>query len=170
MGKHRERTRVARGAEFCLIVGLAPSRGSDPLRPLIGRGMATILRRMTGLTEEEFESAFDRVFLFPSPPIGGAQAPWRDAEFHARSLARDVSRFPRVVLLGPSVANAFGAHGLEPYTWSSTDFAKQVAFAPDPSWGLKDPEFVRRSARWWSELGDRARRAALVREAGIRGS
>jgi len=122
-----------------MIVGQAPSRTSDPKRPLTGR-TGSMLAWWCGLSAEEFQARFvlrNVLSQWPGPaPGGGDVAPTGRS---ARTSLLDVLEqappgVTHVVLLGQAVRRLmFGPASLPPYEWFLVVGGHWIAWAPHPS-------------------------------------
>ena len=118
-----------------LLLGAAPSRSSDPSRPLIGGHSGTKLQELCGLNLRQYFEAFDRADLLQAYP--GSIWPKVQASAAAAALLPAL-RGRRVVLVGRGVAEAFGlrAPALEwtrlLYSGDASAYI-EVAYLPHPS-------------------------------------
>lgn len=135
-----------------MLVGQAPSRTSDPARPLSGEPLSTKLAALCGLTVPEYLEAFDRRNLLPLWPGKNGKGdlfPIRAA----RAAAADMSVLlvdRDVVFLGRNVARAFGRPGLPFLAWHAG-----IGGPPGRAACLPHPSGVN---LWWND--ERNRRAA----------
>jgi uracil-DNA glycosylase len=135
-----------------VLLGQAPSRDGDPLRPLIGGGSGRILQLLTGTMVSQYRELYERRNLLKSWPgaADGKGDHFPTAEAHAAAVAllpRLAGR--RVVLLGSGVARAFGFDTLTPrFCWIERDGVR-FALSPHPS----------PVNRWWNEYRNRAQAA-----------
>ncbi len=154
-----------------LLVGIAPSKSSDPAVPLGGRS-GVFLACLLGMDRGAFLAAFDRVNLVGSWPgrsageKGDRAPPAADTRRSADSLLRDGSMGGReVVLLGRQVAMAFGVG-------YSTPFFAKTRLRPGleaEAWLLPHPSGV---CRVWNDpeacLAARRLLLRLLRQGGPR--
>ena len=93
-----------------VLIGQAPSRTSDPSRPLSGEPLASKMSAICGLTVEEYLEKFERRNLIGWWPGRGAKGdlfPRSEARTAAAAMERAL-RGRSVVFLGKSVSAAFG--------------------------------------------------------------
>lgn len=121
-----------------LLIGEAPSRTSDPLRPFSG----TTGGRIVALAGQPLEQSWQLANLLPAwPGRAGKGTRWDRAAARRAALALDVEG-RRVVFVGRRVAAAFG-HQHAPFLEWLDDPERGCRFAvlPHPS-GI---------VRWWNE-------------------
>ena len=140
-----------------LIVGQAPGRRGDgePLSGQAGRRLSSLC----GLSYAEYLERFERVNVlreWPGKAGKGDAFPTEEAErgaFFLRSVAFRGGR--EVVLLGRSVARAFGFTARAPLFRWMPEVDAVVALAPHPSgvslW-WNDPANRRDAERFWRSL------------------
>jgi hypothetical protein len=132
------------------LVGQAPSRTSDPSRPLAGRPCA-FLGSLVGLDADAFRRRFRCLNLlqaFPGKAGKGDAFPIAPA----RSAAAQV-RGRRLLLLGRNVARAFGHADAPLLRWERRG-GRLVAVLPHPS-GINV---------WWNEPRNRRAARRFLRE------
>lgn len=140
-----------------LIIGQAPSRKSDPSKPLSGRS-GRRLADLAGVPLEKFVETFDRMNLIEEYPGSSGKG---DAFFAVQAQRRAIEIVrtgeilrPHVVLLGVNVALAFGLSGMKPLVWTERD-GVAIAMCPHPSgvslW-WNDPEHVEEARAFWRKL------------------
>lgn len=120
------------------LIGQAPSRTSDPSRPLSGLSGAR-LAELAGV--ERLDDVFEvRNVLrrFPGRSGGSDSFPLAEARSAGEFIRAEI-RGRRAILLGRKVALALGFPGLVPLVWfEDSDFvrgedATEVAYLPHPS-------------------------------------
>lgn len=124
-----------------LAIGMAPSATSDPSWPLEGQSGLTLCSLMD-CEWSDFADLFDRANLLDYHPAGGF--PGRDARLSAGAMAQSglLFRYHAVLLLGRSVADAFGLHRVPWLTWHhQLTGLPPIAVVPHPS----------RRNRWWND-------------------
>lgn len=152
---------ISGGADYkAIIVGQAPSRSSDPDRPLdgtSGRRLANLL----GLTVDEMMQRFKCINLidfYPgrSPEGKGDNFPRDEARVAAQKLSITLSGH-RVICLGREVARAFGLHNSPWMKWRRVQgpVAEMWAAAfPHPS-GVN---------KWWRDEDNEKRAGEWLRD------
>lgn len=148
-----------------VLIGQAPSRTSDPRRPLSGDPLASKLAALCGLTKAEYLRAFERRNLldrWPGKATKGDAWPAKEALSAAWNLGPRL-RGRRAIFLGRRVAEAFGMPKRAPFLdWvafrvrprpgnRAGHSVGEAAIFPHPSgvnlW-WNDPRNVRRAARF----------------------
>jgi len=141
-----------------LIVGAAPSRTSNPRKPLSGTS-GRRLAALCGLSFPAFLRAFERVNLLDCYPGRRGDKGDELPRFVARLSACNLTprlRQRRTVLLGRGVARAFHMHDRPFFVWhDDIGDGALVAVAPHPSgvslfWN--DAENVDAARRFWRAL------------------
>ena len=155
-----------------LIVGQAPSRTSDPRRPLEGDRIKRALTGLLGIDEATYLREVERVNLLATwaPKESGGEGDAFDRALGraaAACLANGHLRFPsqrHVLLLGRNVARAFDgvwtppsrlADGV-PIRWHVRNQTVWVAVLPHPS-GVN---------RWWNDPKNRRAARRFMRRLG----
>ena len=134
-----------------LLVGQAPSRTSDPRRPLEGKGAPARLAGLLGMRAEDLNRSFRRMNVLDEWPGRCGKGDAFPAGL-AREAAKKVRLRGRVVFLGKGAARAFGFRG-EFLGWS--DFGgSRAAIFPHPS-GVN---------RWFNDAGNRRRAREFMEE------
>ena len=127
------------------IVGEAPSRSSDPSRPLSGRGFADKIAALLGTTPGRYLRSFERAYLldeWPGESSGkGSAFPLKEARIAAVALAPNLSG-REVIFAGRRVAEAFGF--FEEYMVRKALWDFSASTIPHPS-GVN---------RWWNDPGN----------------
>lgn len=126
-----------------LLIGQAPSRGSDPALPLSGRSGGR-LAALCGVDASDLRRRFDLLNLldrWPGKdgkrdafPVDAARRRAIDLLLSGRMFGR------RVVMLGGAVALTFGIRRYDYLRWSANE-TLTLAVAPHPS-GV---------SRWWND-------------------
>lgn len=137
-----------------MLVGQAPSRRGDPEKPLEGDLVVRRLAGACGMGREEYMALTERCNVlrrWPGKSGKGDRFPMRQAKTNARRLAL---RFGgrRVILLGRSVAKAFGLT-VGYLKWVNIGF--DVAVVPHPS-GIN---------RWWNGARNKAAARRFMEDA-----
>jgi len=137
-----------------VLIGQAPSKRGDPAKPLEGKLIVSRLAGICGIDKEQYMAATERYNVlrrWPGKNGKGDRFPMRQARRSARRLAL---RFGgrRVVLLGRSVAKAFGLT-IEYLKWANIGFT--VAVVPHPS-GIN---------RWWNGARNKAAARRFMEDA-----
>jgi len=147
-----------------IFIGQAPSRYSDPRRPLIGGRSGTKLQELCGFSLRQYFEAFERRNLLPEWP-----GPGRDkGDAFPAGLAHEAAkamlaglRARRAVLLGRGVAEAFGLCA-PPLEWTRLPCPGgwyEAAYLPHPS-GLN---------HWWNVAENAAAAARFLQAEGLAG-
>jgi uracil-DNA glycosylase len=137
-----------------VLVGQAPSRRGDPEKPLQGDLVVRRLAGVCGMGRKEYMGLTDRYNVlrrWPGKKGKGDHFPMRLARRSARRLALGFSG-RRVILLGRSVAKAFGLN-VGYLKWVNIGF--DVAVVPHPS-GIN---------RWWNEARNKAAARRFMEDA-----
>lgn len=145
-----------------MIVGQAPSRTSDPGRPLTGGAISGRLRAFLGVSESAYENAIERCNLlkkYPGSAGKGDKFDMKKARFAASNM-RGALVGASTVFLGRKVAAAFGHADLEPLEWREVTLGPfgdrgRVAMLPHPS-GV---------CQWYNDPGNRRRARRFMRAA-----
>ncbi len=130
-----------------LIIGQAPSATSDPDQALSGAS-GERLAELAGLSHAGFLRLFECINLieaYPGRKPKGDVFPVEAARESALSLifsGRMIDR--RVVMLGASVADAFGLYGEVPWLRWHRRATMSLALCPHPS----------RIVQWWNAPGN----------------
>lgn len=148
-------------AERIILVGRAPSRTSDPARPLAGSQSGRRLLSLSGLQGGQFWRAFEAVNLldrWPGPAAGaGDRFPLAEARLAARELRRHLEG-RRVLLLGPEVCTALGAEPPPLLVWRPG-----VPAVPASSWAVfPHPSGV---SHFWNSAADALDAARFLQDA-----
>jgi len=134
-----------------LLVGQAPSRTSDPSRPLEQSQSGRRLLRLSGLQPEQFKRTFEMMNLldcWPGAAKTGDLFPMPEARLFAERMLPSLAG-RRVILLGPAVAEAFRVRAPLLRWLPGGRLASAWAIFPHPSgvsryWN--DPERVREAS------------------------
>lgn len=142
-----------------VLVGQAPSRTSEPDRPLSGmsgKRLAGLLR----MTEAELSASFCRINLvdeFPGKNGKGDAFPAAEARTKALLLMkRYAGRRVTLVLAGKKVAGAFGLRG--------RDYFERGRFHEFPNIGFVTVPHPSGVNRWWNDAGNRRKAAKFFAE------
>lgn len=142
-----------------LIVGYAPSRTSDPKRPLSGP-CGDRLADLMGVSALDFVRRFERVNVFDAWPGKDGKGDGFDP-LAAFDRAKEIDiRGRKVLLLGRRVAAAFGLEcALEPCVpklveFPPSEFVSIVVMVPHPS-GVN---------LWWNSEENRERARKALRD------
>jgi hypothetical protein len=145
-----------------LLIGQAPSRTSDPRKPLEGEPLASKLCALFGCTRKEYLAKTERhnvLQYWPGKKAKGDELPWLDARRGAERLRKKLLG-RRVVFIGQATAAYFYNWG-RPLRWERAfvddifePFTK-VAILPHPS-GIN---------RWWNDPANRRRAKQFMRRA-----
>lgn len=144
-------------SEKLVLIGQAPSRLGDALRPLSGGRVGAKLVDLLGVDDVTYHEATIRVNLIASWP-GKAGKGDRFNRETAINSARAMAPFlagHRVVFLGGGVARAFGRPRLPPLSWGSTT-SYDYALLPHPS-GV---------SLWWNLPSNQVAAYKFMREVG----
>ncbi len=134
---------------FTVLLGEAPSRSSDPLRPFSGRSGA----RLAALAGFPLADRFElRNLLDAWPGAGGKGSRWDARSAHVRAAETPLDG-RRVIFVGRRVATAYG-HGNDPWmTWHDDGRGFVCAVIPHPS-GI---------VRFWNDPASAAAVGAFLR-------
>jgi hypothetical protein len=147
----------------CLLVGEAPSRTSDPRKPLVLASLAGLARLQF---PQEWCATFDRVNLLQEWPGADSPFPLVKASKVASDLRPKIQKYRWVVLLGKRVARAFHPElaGRSWFQWGpipvddveALQRLNMVRVGVDPETLSLGPSCVMvphpsRCSRWWND-------------------
>lgn len=121
-----------KGLKRVVLVGQAPSRGSDPKRPLSGRS-GEFLSLLAGFPVRRRFELRNLLDVFPGKKGKGDAFPLWKARLAAWELTKKL-KGRRVVLLGQNVARAFGMARRGLFHWEPGPWPiRETAVFPHPS-------------------------------------
>lgn len=136
-----------------LLLGEAPSRTSDPLRPFSGSSGDRLRLVLGGALRPSYQLA-NLFSAWPGRESDGKGSRWDAREARAAASALDL-RGRRVVFVGRRVARAFG-HERAPFLeWAEDERGFRFAVLPHPS-GI---------VRWWNEPANVERARSFLLDA-----
>lgn len=139
-----------------VIIGQAPSRTSDPARPLSGDAIRGRLTGMLGVSARAYAEAIEKRNLLPTYPGKAGKGDAFDIKRARRAAAKVAPRLAgaSVIFLGRKVAAAFGFADLEPLRWRDVS-GWRAALLPHPS-GV---------CQWYNDAANRRKARRFMRAA-----